>query len=114
MKRTLKPEVVAQFSDIEDNFGYVADWSVSDASDCKCSIRAPVACDTAPLPQKPVNDTWEWRGPCCLIRIHRQPKKTSLAQLGKSLSGTIERFILSERQFSNPWVQNLSNQIWRK
>ena len=27
------------------------------------------------LPQKPVNDTWEWRGLCCLVRIHRYAGK---------------------------------------
>ena len=56
-------EAIEEFSDGDDFFGYVADWDVSDA-------RA------ASVPQKPVNDTWEWRGPCCLVRVHRQPRKT--------------------------------------
>ena len=68
-------EAVAVFSDSEDIFGYVADWDESDASDYKGCIRAPVACETASLPQKIVNDKWELRGPCCLVRFHRQPRK---------------------------------------
>ena len=59
-------EAAAASSDSEDIFGYVADWDVSNASDYKGWVRATVACDTASLPQKPVNDTWELRGPCCL------------------------------------------------
>ena len=35
---------------------YVADWDGSDASGYKGCIGAPVACDTASMPQKPVND----------------------------------------------------------
>ena len=47
-----------------------------DASGYAGCVRAPAACDTASIPQKPVNDTWEWRGPCCLVRIHQRPRKT--------------------------------------
>ena len=49
------------------------DWSASECKDYKVGI-ATVAC-ASPDSLKTHKDTWEWRGPCCLVRAHRQLRK---------------------------------------
>ena len=47
------------------------DWSASECKDYKERSMATVACACPDSSVKP-SDTWEWRGPCCLVRVHRQ------------------------------------------
>ena len=58
-------------SDIESDG--VLDWSASECKDYKVGI-ATVAC-AASDSLKIEKDTWEWRGPCCLVRVHRQVRR---------------------------------------
>ena len=46
------------------------DWSASECKDYKVSI-ATVAC-AASDSFKTHKDTWDWRAPCCPVRVHRQ------------------------------------------
>ena len=50
------------------------DWSASECKDYKDRIMATVAC-ACPVSSVKLHDTWEWRGPCCLVRVHRQTRK---------------------------------------
>ena len=52
-------------SDIESDG--MCDWSASECEDYKVGI-ATMAC-AAPDSMKTLKDTWEWRGPCCLVRV---------------------------------------------
>ena len=45
------------------------DWSASECKDYKDRIMATVACACPDSSVKP-SDTWEWRGPCLLVRVH--------------------------------------------
>ena len=58
-------------SDIESDG--MLDWSASECKDYKVGI-ATVAC-AASDSIKTHKDTWEWRGPCCLVRAHRQLRR---------------------------------------
>ena len=58
-------------SDIESDG--MCDWSASKCNDYKVGI-ATVAC-AASDSIKTLKDTWEWRGPCCLVRAHRQLRR---------------------------------------
>ena len=49
------------------------DWSASECKDYKVCV-ATVAC-ASPDSFKTYKDTWEWRGPCCLVRVHRQLRR---------------------------------------
>ena len=51
----------------------MCDWSASECKDYTVSI-ATVAC-AASESTKIQRDTWEWRGPCCLVRVHRQLRR---------------------------------------
>ena len=51
----------------------MCDWSASECKDCKVGI-ATVAC-AASESNSTQRDTWEWRGPCCLVRVHRQLRR---------------------------------------
>ena len=48
------------------------DWSASKCKDYKDVAFATVACASPPTSQDTLGDTWEWQGPCCLVRVHRQ------------------------------------------
>ena len=50
------------------------DWSASEWKDYEDRIMATVACACPDSSVKP-SDTWEWRGPCCLVRVHRQMRR---------------------------------------
>ena len=49
------------------------DWSASECKDYKDCV-ATVAC-ASPDSFSTLKDTWEWRGPCCLVRVHRQLRR---------------------------------------
>ena len=49
------------------------DWPASECKDYKDCV-ATVAC-ASPESFKTRKDTWEWRGPCCLVRVHRQLRR---------------------------------------
>ena len=55
-------------------------------SDCKERAFASTAVHT-PLSVS-AKDSWEWRGACCLVRVHRQARRFYLHQHGKKTSGT--------------------------
>ena len=59
-------------SEVETD-GMCANWSASECKDYKVGI-ATVAC-AASESTKIQRDTWEWRGPCCLVRVHRQLRR---------------------------------------
>ena len=50
------------------------DWSASECKDYKDRIMAIVAC-ACPDSSVKSSDTWEWRGPCCPVRVHRQVRR---------------------------------------
>ena len=50
------------------------DWSASECKDCKDRIMATVAC-ACPDSSVKLSDTWEWRGRCCLVRVHCQTRR---------------------------------------
>ena len=35
----------------------------------------PPACEKFLMNPQPVNDSCQWRGPCCLVRLHRQTRR---------------------------------------
>ena len=49
-------------------------WSASECKDCKDRLMATVAC-ACPDSSDNLHDAWEWRGPCCLVRAHRQTRR---------------------------------------
>ena len=49
------------------------DWSASECKGYKDCL-ATVAC-ASPDSLSNLNDTWEWRGLCCLVRVHRQLRR---------------------------------------
>ena len=51
----------------------MCDWSASECKDYKVGI-ATVAC-AASESTKIQRDAWEWQGPCCLVRVHRQLRR---------------------------------------
>ena len=50
------------------------DWSASECKYYKDRIMATVAC-ACPDSSIKLSDTWEWRGPCCLVRVHCQTRR---------------------------------------
>ena len=50
------------------------DWSASERKDYKDRTMATAAC-ACPDSSVKQSDTWEWRGPCCLVRVHRQMRR---------------------------------------
>ena len=50
------------------------DWSASDCEDYEDRIMAAFA-RACPDSWNKLSDTWEWRGPCCLFRVHRQMRR---------------------------------------
>ena len=58
-------------SDVESDG--ILDWSASECKDYKVGI-ATVAC-AASDSLKIQKDTLEWRGPYCLVRVHRQTRR---------------------------------------
>ena len=49
------------------------DWSASECKDYKDCITT-VTC-ASPGSVSKLSDTWEWRGLCCLVRVHRQLRR---------------------------------------
>ena len=45
-------------------------------------IMATVAC-ACPDSSVKLSETWEWRGPCCLVRVHRQTRRCLLTPTWK-------------------------------
>ena len=62
------------------------DWSASECKDYKDRIMATVAC-ACPDSSVKLNDKWEWRETCCLVRVHRQMHRCLLHLHGKRASG---------------------------
>ena len=111
------------------------DWSASEYTDCKDRIMATVAC-ACPDSTTQLSDTWEWRGPCCLVRVHRQMRRCLFTPTWKQsiwqgltvqpqrifhvkpqdqsfLSPVIENVksveLLRPRKVSYPWTRDVSN-----
>ena len=61
----------------EGEFGSdgMLDWSASECKDYKDRITATAACACPDSSVVKQSDTWEWRGPCCLVRVHRQMRR---------------------------------------
>ena len=64
--------VDGQASESEEDFGCMPDWSASECTDYQACACAPAACASPQKTLRPFHDAWEWRGPCCLVRVHRQ------------------------------------------
>ena len=77
-------------SDSEVETDGLCDWSASECKDYKVGI-APVACAT-----KIQRDTWEWRGPCCPVRAHRQLRRCLLTPTWKETCGRVLPYSLNE------------------
>ena len=54
------------------------DWSASECKDYKDRAFATVACASHPDSPEQLSDTWEWRGPCCLVQSTSTIEKVSL------------------------------------
>ena len=83
----------ASSSESEVETDGMCDWSASECKDYKVSI-ATVAC-AASESTKIQRDTWEWRGPCCLVRVHRQLRRC-LHLHGRKTSGRVLPYSLNE------------------
>ena len=73
-----EPEVYfadGQTSEREEDFGCMSDGSASECTECKASAFAPTARASPQTTLQPLHDIWEWRGPCCLVRVHRQVRR---------------------------------------
>ena len=64
----------AQTSESESEIDYddMLDWSASECKDYNEDAFATVACACPTDSPETHSDTWAWRGPCCLVRVHRQ------------------------------------------
>ena len=60
-------------SDSEVETDGMCDWSASECKDYKVGIAtvARIASESTKIQR----DTWEWRGPCCLVRAHPQLRR---------------------------------------
>ena len=65
----------AQTSESETDFGCMPDSSASECTYYKACAFAPAVCASPQKTLQPLHDTWEWRGPCCLVRVHRQVRR---------------------------------------
>ena len=63
------------------------DWSARECKDYKDRATATVAC-ACPDSSAKQSDTWEWRGPCCLVRVHRQTRRCLYTLSGRRAFGT--------------------------
>ena len=59
-------------------------WSASECKDYKDRFMATVA-RACPDSSAKLSDTWEWRGPCCLLSVHRQTRRCLFTRHGKSI-----------------------------
>ena len=66
-------EAQTSTSESEMDSDGMLDWSASECKDYKDCV-ATVAC-ASPDSFNLLKDTWEWRGPCCLVRVHRQLRR---------------------------------------
>ena len=76
------PEVYfadAKTSDSEMGSGVMPDWSASECTGYRKGASATVACASPQDSKEPLCDTWEWRGPCCLVRVHRQVRRCGVS-----------------------------------
>ena len=100
-------------SDIESDG--MLDWSASECKDYKVGI-ATVAC-AASDSIKTHKDTWEWRGPCCLVRAHRQLRRCLFTPTGKEdiWQGLtvhpqwITHVKLQDRSFLSPVIEHVKS-----
>ena len=51
------------------------DWSASECTDYKDDAFATVARASLQESTQPLSDTWERRGPCCLVGVHQQLRR---------------------------------------
>ena len=67
--------VDGQTSGSKEDLGCTPDWSASECTDYKACALAPVACASPQTTLHPLHDTWEWRGPCYVVRALRQVRR---------------------------------------
>ena len=67
--------VEAQTSESEVESDDMLDWLASERKDYKDRAFATVACLSHPDSPEQLSDTWEWRGPWRLVRVHRQLRR---------------------------------------
>ena len=64
--------VDAQTSESDMESDGMLGWAASARKDYKEGAFATVACACRTDSPETQSDTWEWRGPCCLVRVHHQ------------------------------------------